>query len=133
MTFGETLRKAREQLTLSQETAAKAIEAKYKVRLSAAYLSMIENDVKTNLTVKLINALLDFFNLPLNAAASLFTPAFQLPGYSGEQTVRSVRETPAYPEDLNLPEEAQLALKEFHDFLQCKYNGSKKTCVLTKR
>ena len=119
MTFGETLRRAREQLNLSQEAAAKAIEAKYQVRLSAAYLSMIENGVKTNLTIKRINALLAFFQLPFHAAASLFP----LSGPLSQEPVPTVRETPEryLPEDTELPPEARQALTEFQDFLEYKY------------
>ena len=129
MKFGEILRQTREQLNLSQENAAKSIEAKYKVRLSAAYLSMIENGVKTNLTVNLINALLDYFLLPLNAASSLFAGTHQLPEYGKEEPACFVRESQrTYPsEGIRLPEEARQALKEFHDFLQYKYDTSKKS------
>lgn len=129
MKFGEILRQTREQLNLSQESAAKSIEAKYKVRLSAAYLSMIENGVKTNLTVNLITALLDYFLLPLTAASSLFIGTSQPSQYGKEEPACSFHESQeAYPsEGLRLPEEAQLALKEFRDFLQYKYDSSKKS------
>lgn len=129
MTFGEILRKTREQANLSQEGAAKSIEAKYKVRLSASYLSMIENDLKTNLTVKLINALLDFFNLPLNVAASLFTRPVVFPDCN-PGTRLAFRESGCdYPprplskqQPPELPQEAQRMLDEFHDFLLSKYH-----------
>jgi transcriptional regulator with XRE-family HTH domain len=115
-------------LNLSQEAVAKAIEKSHKVRLSAAYLSMIENGVKTNLTVKLINALLAHFNLPLNAASSLFIQAPPLPAYAKTESSASFREAiDEYPvEEPQLPEEARQALKEFRDFLHYKYDENRK-------
>ncbi|MDU4961329.1 MAG: XRE family transcriptional regulator [Sporomusaceae bacterium] len=124
MTFGQNLRRAREQLNLSQEAAAKSIEKSYQVRLSAAYLSMIENGVKTNLTVKLINALLSRFRLPLSAASSLF--AVTPDEYGRQGPAGAVKEAgPLYPEDEVLPEEAKQALLEFREFLRYKYKQKK--------
>jgi transcriptional regulator with XRE-family HTH domain len=57
---------------LSQEFVAREVEQKYQgVRLSGPYLSMIENDIKNNLTIRLRDALLDYFNL--SGQDSLFT------------------------------------------------------------
>ena len=68
MTFGRLVREARENMHLSQEEAAKAVEAQYKgVRLSSSYLSMIESDSKTNLTTDLVRALCKYFVLPNSA------------------------------------------------------------------
>ena len=68
MIFGTLIREARENMHLSQEEAAKAISVKYKgVRLSPAYLSMIEGGSRTNLTTDLVKALCKYFQLPSNA------------------------------------------------------------------
>lgn len=112
-------------MNLSQEAVAKAIEKSHKVRLSAAYLSMIENGVKTNLTVKLINALLAHFNLPLHAASSLFIQPVPLPEYPQTEANPSLRE--AVDEySAELPEEAKQALQEFSEFLHYKYAKNSK-------
>lgn len=112
-------------MNLSQEAVAKAIEKSHNVRLSAAYLSMIENGVKTNLTVKLINALLAHFNLPLHAASSLFMQPASLPAYPKPEAHTSLREAAdEYPAEL--PEEAKQALQEFSEFLHCKYAKNSK-------
>ena len=63
-TLGELIKKTREERGLSQEFVAREIEQKYQgVRLSGSYLSMIENNIKDNLTTRLRDALIDYFNL----------------------------------------------------------------------
>lgn len=74
--FGQKIKEARGKA--SQEEVAKAIEQRYGVRLSPSYLSMIENGSRKNLTTNLINALLDYFNLPAETA-SLLTGAKVVP------------------------------------------------------
>jgi len=128
MTFGEILRLTREKKNLSQEDTAKAIEKKYRIRMSPSYLSMIENGTRENLTVKSLNALLDFFNLPFESALSLFKASnnenclLEEPVRYGAQSdkVRDEHELE------HLPAEAKQLLKEFTDFLIEKY---KKTSV----
>jgi transcriptional regulator with XRE-family HTH domain len=72
LTFGKTVRLAREGMRLSQADAALQIEKRYaEVRLSGPYLSMIETSQKTNLTIKLIYALIDFFKLAPASVALL--------------------------------------------------------------
>lgn len=66
MSMGDMIRIAREKMGLTQDEAAAAIRQKYGVRLSSAYLSMIERGERTNLTLKLENALKDFFNIQEN-------------------------------------------------------------------
>jgi repressor LexA len=61
--FGDQIKIFREDKGLSQEVAAKEIREKYNVRLSSAYLSMIERGERDNLTSKLENALRDYFGL----------------------------------------------------------------------
>jgi transcriptional regulator with XRE-family HTH domain len=130
MVFGEIIKYSREQLLLSQENVATAIEKKYQVRLSASYLSMIENGARTNLTIKLINALLDFFNLPVQTTASLFCKPFT----TDNSHVSNILETSAHyhisPSFLTtdqlalLPHEAKLCLAEFQAFIWTKYAKS---------
>jgi transcriptional regulator with XRE-family HTH domain len=72
MTFGQTLKTAREKMEKSQEEAAKAIRDRYNVRISGPYLSMLENDVKTNPTIELVDAILNYYQLPVEAILSLF-------------------------------------------------------------
>jgi transcriptional regulator with XRE-family HTH domain len=72
MHFNEYVRCAREKMDISQENASKLIEKQYGVRLSPSYLSMIESGQRTNLTVDLIKALIEFYNLPLSTIKSLF-------------------------------------------------------------
>lgn len=69
--FGDLVRMARENAGLTQDDAAAAIRQKYGVRLSSAYLSMIERGERTNLTTKLENALKDFFNIQLTKAVDI--------------------------------------------------------------
>jgi len=61
--LGQQIREARNQMELTQEQAADAIQKKYNVRLSPSYLSMIESGDRKNLTHKLLQALYDFFSL----------------------------------------------------------------------
>lgn len=63
-TFGCKVKEARERLNLTQDEAAQTIRNKYGVRLSSAYLSMIERNERTNITTKLDEALRDFFSIP---------------------------------------------------------------------
>ncbi len=63
MNFGEKVRFSREKLKLTQDEAAEKIRKLYIVRISGAYLSMIERSERTNLTSKLKNALIDFFKI----------------------------------------------------------------------
>lgn len=127
MTFGEQIRLAREKLQLSQEDASTAIEKKYGVRLSASYLSMIESGVRTNITVNLLNALLDFFNLPVEAAASLFCKPITDKHPQEAQVMETweryhARPPLRRPEDLaRLPDHAKWCLAEFQEYLITKY------------
>ena len=116
MTFGEIVRNAREKSNLSQEDVAKAIEKKYNIRLSPSYLSMIENGTRTNLTVNLLSALLDFFNLPFETTLSLFMkPAFKN-AYFFETTCKY-----QIDELANLPEEARRSLEDYKEYIIKKY------------
>lgn len=121
MTFGEYIRQAREGMLLSQEDVSTNIEKKYGVRLSASYLSMIESGVRTNITVNLLNALLDYFDLPLVAANSLFSkslteqPQGLLVKEAGDQYDVKARKV------LLLPESARQCMAEFEEYLINKY------------
>ena len=125
ITFGEIIKSAREYRRLSQEETAATIGKKYKVRISASYLSMIESGVRTNISLKLLNAFLDFFNLPVQSASSLFEKPLW-PG-NNEKIFREVPDT--YGEDciLNkeqlavLPSEARRFLREFQIFIWERY------------
>jgi len=123
MTFGEIIRDAREKSRLSQEDAAKAIEKKYRIRLSPSYLSMIENGTRTNLTVNVLSALLDFFNLPLETALSLFAqPASRNRCFLEEKsTYTRSRNDNQIDELANLPEEARRSLDEYKEYIIKKY------------
>ncbi|BBB91004.1 MAG TPA: helix-turn-helix domain-containing protein [Methylomusa anaerophila] len=130
MTFGEIVKISRENKRLSQEDVSKAIEKKYGVRLSTSYLSMIETGMRTNLTVNLLNALLDFFNLPYTAAASLFSRLESIPEYSpGREPATVVLESKApFPSNTDnqiaiddLPSDAKRSLNDFYEFLLYKY------------
>ena len=126
MTFGEILRITREKKNLSQEDTAKAIEKKYGIRMSPSYLSMIENGTRENLTVKSLNALLDFFNLPFESALSLFKASSNA-NYLLEEPARYEPHSVKCRDELDhLPDEAKQLLKDFSDFLVEKY---KKTSV----
>lgn len=121
MTFGEILRLTREKKNLSQEDTAKAIEKKYGIRMSPSYLSMIENGTRENLTVKSLNALLDFFNLPFESALSLFK-ASNNANYLLEEPARYGANSVKVRDELDhLPDEAKQLLKDFSDFLIEKY------------
>ncbi|MDU2063250.1 MAG: hypothetical protein E6713_00320 [Sporomusaceae bacterium] len=63
MNLGEQVRTARLHTHITLDEAAELIRNRYNVRLSGAYLSMIERNERTNLTTKLQNALIDFFCL----------------------------------------------------------------------
>jgi len=130
MTFGEIIRDAREKSSLSQEDVAKAIEKKYHIRLSPSYLSMIENGSRTNLTVNLLGALLDFFGLPLETALSLFAqPALKSSylfeasktygGFSGEGQAGGALD--------GLPEEARRSLADYTEYIIEKYKRSQES------
>lgn len=67
MTLGNSIKFAREKMGLSQEAAAKEIRNRYRVRLSSAYLSMIERGERVNLTTKLAHALREFFQIDREA------------------------------------------------------------------
>lgn len=71
--FGDLVKQSREYMKLSQDEAAKTIKTKYDVSISGSYLSMIERNERTNLTINVVNAIIDFFNLPASSIASLFT------------------------------------------------------------
>lgn len=72
MTLGDKLKLSREKMGLSQEAAAKEIREHYQVRLSSAYLSMIERGERVNLTTKLEHALRDFYNIKLDSQVESF-------------------------------------------------------------
>lgn len=124
MTFGEIIRVSREKSSLSQEDVAKAIEKKYCIRLSPSYLSMIENGTRTNLTVNLLGALLDFFDLPLETALSLFAiPALRnLYLFETQKTYgHSSGEQPDGSDLDDLPEEAKRSLADYKEYIIKKY------------
>lgn len=122
MQFGEIIRNAREKKVLSQEDAAKLIERNYSIRMSASYLSMIESGVRTNITVNVLKALLDFYKLPFSAAASLL--CYQTTGQT-----RVAETEPAYQALLSvessrletLPPEARQMIDEFVTYILFKY------------
>jgi transcriptional regulator with XRE-family HTH domain len=87
LTFGQTIRLARQNLRLSQATAVFQIKKSYPgLRLSGSYLCMIENDQKTNLSIKLIRALINFFKI---------APAYVIPLLSVKNETACVAENPA--------------------------------------
>lgn len=117
MLFGEIIREAREQINLSQEDASKMIERKYAIRLSASYLSMIENGTRTNITINVLKALLNFYNLPFSAAFSLF------PNIVAEKNQSYAIDSPDINTRIaNLPEEAKRSIDEFTRYIIEKYN-----------
>lgn len=61
--FGTKIKEAREHKKITQEEAATAIRNTFGVRLSSAYLSMIERGERTNLTTKLEKAIRAFYGL----------------------------------------------------------------------
>ena len=63
--FGKIVRLARESRGLTQEEAANSIKKIYNVRMSPAYLSMIERGERTNLTRNVQEALIDYFEIKL--------------------------------------------------------------------
>ncbi|WP_434132136.1 helix-turn-helix domain-containing protein [Sporomusa sphaeroides] len=76
--FGDLVKQRREEMKLSQDEAAKTIKTKYDVSISGSYLSMIERNGRTNLTINVVNAIIDFFNLPASSIASLFTKGLDI-------------------------------------------------------
>jgi transcriptional regulator with XRE-family HTH domain len=122
MTFGEILRTTREKRNLSQEDAARAIEKKYGIRMSPSYLSMIENGTRENLTVKALNALLDFFNLPFESALSLFKTTNPQNCLLEESVLYDFQSSQISEQELKaLPVEARQMLHDFAEFLIQKY------------
>jgi transcriptional regulator with XRE-family HTH domain len=88
LTFGQTIRLAREGMHLSQVDAALQIEKSFsEVRISGPYLSTIETDQEPNLTIKLLRALIVFFKIAPADALSLL--------YSTDETSR-IAENPAH-------------------------------------
>lgn len=64
VTFGAKIKQARKERHLSQARVIKEVRQKYPgVHLSAPYLSMIENNVKQNLTTNLSKALSEYLGL----------------------------------------------------------------------
>lgn len=61
--FGTKIKEAREHKKITQEEAATEIRNTYEVRLSSAYLSMIERRERTNLTTKLEKAIRAFYGM----------------------------------------------------------------------
>jgi transcriptional regulator with XRE-family HTH domain len=61
--FGTKIKEAREHKKITQEDAATEIRNSYGVRLSSAYLSMIERGERTNLTTKLEKAIRGFYGM----------------------------------------------------------------------
>ncbi len=115
MHFNDAIKKSREQLGISQEAAAKEIERLYPgVRISGPYLSMIENGTKSNLTTKLVKALLDFYKLPAYFATSL------LIDNSDDSNIPA--SLPPTGDPMNdLPPEALQEIEEFKAFVRHKY------------
>ena len=75
--FGDKIKLAREEKGLTQEQAAANVREKYNVRLSAAYLSMIERNERTNLTKNVETALKDFYDLSediVNVSTNSYKP-----------------------------------------------------------
>jgi transcriptional regulator with XRE-family HTH domain len=61
--FGTKIKEAREHKKITQEEAATEIRNTFGVRLSSAYLSMIERGERTNLTTKLEKAIRAFYGM----------------------------------------------------------------------
>lgn len=61
--FGLKIKESREHKKITQEEAATEIRNTYGVRLSSAYLSMIERGERTNLTTKLEKAIRAFYGM----------------------------------------------------------------------
>ncbi|MDL2280488.1 helix-turn-helix domain-containing protein [Selenomonadales bacterium OttesenSCG-928-I06] len=140
MTFGEIIKRNREARKLSQESLAKIIREKYHVRMSAAYISMIESNVRTNLTVNLLNSLLDYFDLSIEDTKSLFKSSLYDVSYNYKNKKELVAEQElAYEiegscnnlessylqKQSTLSAESKRALKDFYDFLLLKEQKNK--------
>ena len=137
MTFGEIIKHAREAKGLSQGSLAKILQKNYNVRVSSSYLSMLETNARDNPTVKLINALLHYFSLPLVATTSLFYPAAtkaptgslsERRSHNAQQEIAAAlsEDFLAFPKE-NLPKEALVSLRDFHAFLIAKYGSDSKS------
>lgn len=98
--IGSDIKQAREKMGLSQEAAAKAIRNNYQVRLSSAYLSMIERGDRDNLTSKLEKALRDFFKLNAGPALQSY---HHCPVLGAIRTGVPLSAQESYPEYLDVP------------------------------
>jgi transcriptional regulator with XRE-family HTH domain len=134
VTFGEIIKQSRENMQLSQEEAAKAIEKNYGVRISTSYLSMIETGTRKNMTVNLINALLSFFKLPASIATNLFEPLDSDSEYfENSKPMAFHDEHSSYgkhvqPQQIalnSLPQEARHSLYDYYEYLLSKYKTKK--------
>jgi transcriptional regulator with XRE-family HTH domain len=132
MTFGEIIKQKREESKISQAALAKRIKKQYNVRISTSYLSMIETNARTNLTVNLINALMEHLDLPMEAAHSLLTGSKQSAKHDAAPDVKTAYETQipyTGGKDVNqltkfnakLPPEVEEPLEEIYNLLVAKY------------
>ncbi|MDL2280476.1 helix-turn-helix domain-containing protein [Selenomonadales bacterium OttesenSCG-928-I06] len=132
MNFGNIIKKNREERKMSQGSLADVIRSKYNVRVSAAYISMIELNVRTNLTINLIDALLDYFDLTVEDAAGLFSASAKkvsydkkpVPNYVFEKETNYDAEDVCTESDLEymlqnneLSKESKKELQDFYEFL----------------
>jgi transcriptional regulator with XRE-family HTH domain len=125
MTFGEIIKKQRDHKKMSQHTLADNIKEKYDVRLSTSYISMIETNTRTNLTVNLINALLEYLELPPEAAYSLFARKEPSPKWEATTKVQTQYMLEKEKEVLLAyrlsPPEIRRAMDEIYNLLMAKY------------
>lgn len=88
-------------------------------------MSLIESDVRTNISLKLLNAFLDFLKLPVQSASNLFEKPLLL--RSCEKIFREVPDSYGENCSLNkeqlaaLPPQARRFLREFQIFIWEKY------------
>lgn len=101
MTFANDIKSAREKMGLSQEAAAREIRKLYGVRLSSAYLSIIERGERVNLTTKLDQALRDFFKLITEPAVQAY---YRLPVLGTIQSGGSLLAQKSYEGYLAVPD-----------------------------
>jgi len=120
MTFGQLVKQAREMMGLSQEEASSQIKKRYpEVRITGSYLCMIENDQKKNLTIYLIDALIEFFKLDPSSVQLLLScgknKSFGVFETADEYKINNIRKENDFYNGLT-PEE-QAKLNEYREFL----------------
>ena len=135
MNFGNLIKKNREERKMSQGSLAEVIKNKYNVRVSAAYISMIELNVRTNLTINLIDALLDYFDLTVEDATGLFSRSLRKVSYNKQLASNYINEKETKYGEIescselelkcmlkydNLSAESKKELQNFYEFLLFK-------------